>query len=239
MRKSPWLITVMMGLLLTGCAGVSTAPTPEARQALAPTGKLRVALQQGNPLNVLTDAKSGATTGVGYDLGNELARRLGVPFEPVMYPSVGALLDSGKTGAWDVAFVGYSAERAKEWDFSALHQEVEFGYLVPGGSSISSMADIERSGIRIAVQAKSGPDNFFSRTSKKCCGDPRSKQPWRIGRGESRPSRCNGQHQASPVRAVESIARFSSTRRAARHRSTCHGDAERTRSRRGLWASVH
>ena len=161
MRKSPWLITVMMGLLLTGCASVSTAPTPEARQALAPTGKLRVALQQGNPLNVLTDAKSGATTGVGYDLGNELARRLGVPFEPVMYPSVGELLEKGKTGAWDVAFVGYSAERAKEWDFSALHQEVEFGYLVPGGSSISSMADMERPGIRIAVQAKSGPDSFF------------------------------------------------------------------------------
>ena len=90
----------------------------------------------------------------------------GVPFEPVLYPSVGALLDAGKSGAWDVAFVGFSPARAKEWDFTALHLEIEFGYLIPGGSSISTMADVDRPGIRVAVQEKSGPDSFFSRTLK-------------------------------------------------------------------------
>jgi polar amino acid transport system substrate-binding protein len=105
-------------------------------------------------------------TGVGFDLGTELARRVGVPFEPVLYPSVGTLLDSGKSGAWDVAFVGFNSERAKEWDFTGLHLQVEFGYLVPAGSAISSMADVDRPGIRLAVQEKSGPDIFFSRTLK-------------------------------------------------------------------------
>ena len=166
MRTTHWAKAVIVGLLLTGCAGISTAPTPEARQALAPTGKLRVALQQGNPLNVIQDSASGEMKGVAFDLGKELARRIGVPFEPVTYPSVGALLDSGKSGAWDVAFVGFIPERAKEWDFSALHMEVEFGYLIPAGSSISTMADVNRPGIRIAVQEKSGPDSFFSRTLK-------------------------------------------------------------------------
>jgi polar amino acid transport system substrate-binding protein len=52
-----------------------------------------------------------------------LARRLGVPFEPVLYPSVGALLDNGKSGAWDVAFVGFSPARAEEWDFTGLQKE--------------------------------------------------------------------------------------------------------------------
>jgi polar amino acid transport system substrate-binding protein len=103
---------------------------------------------------------------VGLDLGNELARRLGVPFEPVLYPSVGALLNSGKSGAWDVAFVGYSPARATEWDFTALHLEIEFGYLIPGGSSISTMVDVDRPGIRIAVQEKSQPAIFLSRTLK-------------------------------------------------------------------------
>jgi polar amino acid transport system substrate-binding protein len=166
MRTTHWLMTAVLGLLLTGCAGISTAPTQEARQALAPTGKLRVALQLGNPLNVIRDPASGEMKGVAFDLGNELARRMGVPFEPVLYPSVGALLDSGKSGAWDVAFVGFSPERAKEWDFSAPHMEVEFGYLIPGGSSISTMADMSRPGIRVAVQEKSGPDSFFWRTLK-------------------------------------------------------------------------
>jgi polar amino acid transport system substrate-binding protein len=166
MRTSNWLMTGILALLMMGCAGISTAPTPEARQALAPTGKLRVALQLANPLNIVRDSASGEMTGVGFELGKQLARRIGVPVEPVLYPSVGALLDSGKSGAWDVAFVGFSPARAQEWDFSALHLEVEFGYLVPGGSSISTMADVDRPGIRVAVQEKSGPDIFFSRTLK-------------------------------------------------------------------------
>lgn len=166
MRTTHWLMTAILGLLLTGCAGISPAPTTEARQALAPTGKLRVALQLGSPHNVIRDSVSGAMKGVGHDLGNELARRIGVPFEPVLYPSVGALLDSGKSGTWDVAFVGFSPARAKDWDFTALHMEVEFGYLIPGGSSISTMADVDRSGTRVAVQEKSQPDVFLSRTLK-------------------------------------------------------------------------
>ena len=44
--------------------------------------------------------------------------------------------------------------------------EVEFGYLIPGGSSISTMADVDRSGTRVAVQEKSQPDLFLSRTLK-------------------------------------------------------------------------
>ena len=166
MRTTYWLIITILGLLLSGCATTHTAPAPEARQALAPAGKLRVALQQGTPMHVVRDDASGDMRGVGFDLGNELARRLGVPFEPVFYPSIGVLLDSGKSGNWDIAFVGFSAARAKEWDFSPLHLEVEFGYLVPAGSAIATMADVDRPAIRVAVQDKSLPGVFFSRTLK-------------------------------------------------------------------------
>jgi len=63
-----------------------------------------------------------------------------------------------------VAFVGFSPARAEEWDFTGLHLEVEFGYLVPAGSAISTMADVDQPGMRIAVQENSGPAAFFSRT---------------------------------------------------------------------------
>src|SRR5437868_1641189 len=162
MRPTHWLTTGILVLLLMGCAGMNAAPTPEVRQALAPTGKLRVGLQLGTPHNMIRDSVSGEMKGVAFDLGKELARRMGVPFEPVLYPSVGALLDSGKSGAWDVAFVGFSPARAKEWDFTALHLQIEFGYLIPGDSSISTMADVDRPGIRVAVQEKSGPASFLS-----------------------------------------------------------------------------
>jgi len=171
MRQTRWLMAAILGLALAGCAAnrvtpTFATPTPEARQALAPTGKLRVGLQLGSPHNVIRESASGEMRGVGFDLGNELAGRLGVPFQPIFYPSVGALLEGGKSGAWDVAFVGFSPARAKDWDFTALHMQMEFGYLVPGGSSISTMADVDRPGVRVAVQEKSQPELFLSRILK-------------------------------------------------------------------------
>ena len=162
MRTTHCLMTAVLGLLLTGCAGISPAPTAEARQALAPTGKLRVALLLGSPTHTIKDAASGELKGVGHDLGKELARRMGVPFEPVLYPSPGAIMDSGKAGHWDVTFIGFTPARAKDLDFTATHLEVEFGYLVPAGSSLSTMADVDRPGVRVALQERSGPEAFFT-----------------------------------------------------------------------------
>ena len=166
MRMTHWLTALMLGFLLTACGVMNTAPTPEARQALAPTGKLRVGLLLGDSTQATKDSASGEMKGVGYDLGKELARRMNVPFEPILYPSIGALLDNGKAGAWDVAFIGFTPARAKEWDFAPAHLEVEFGYLIPKSSSISTMADVDRSGIRVAVQERSGPDAFLSNSLK-------------------------------------------------------------------------
>jgi polar amino acid transport system substrate-binding protein len=164
MRATRWLVAALLGLLTMGFASSGpgpTAPTPEARRALAPTGTLRVALQTANPLNVVQDA-SGEMRGVAFDLGNELARRLSVRFQPVLYPSVGALLDGGQAGEWDVAFVGFSPARAAQWDFTGLHVQVEFGYLVPAGSAIATMANVDQPGVRVAVQENSGPANFLA-----------------------------------------------------------------------------
>ena len=166
MRTTHWLMTAILGLLLTGCAGIHTAPTPDVRQALAPTGKLRVGLILGVPAQVMRDSASGEMKGVAFDLGKEFARRLGVPFEPVLYPSIGALLDGGKSGNWDVAVVGFNPARAKEWDLTAPHLEIELGYLVPGGSSISTLTEVDRPGIRVVVPAGGLSDRLLTTTIK-------------------------------------------------------------------------
>jgi polar amino acid transport system substrate-binding protein len=57
---------------------------------------------------------------------------------------------------------GFTPERAKDFDLAMPHLEVEFGYLVPAGSSISTMADVDRAGVRVALQERSGPNAFFS-----------------------------------------------------------------------------
>ena len=168
MRIDHCFIAVSLALLLfSGCAGVRTAPTPEERQALAPGGKLRVGLYLGNPISAVRDPASGELKGLGIDLGKEFAQRLGVTFEAVVHPSIAALLKATKSGQWDVSFIGDSPERANVMDFTAPLLEVEFGYLVPNGSSISTLADVDQPGVRIAVQEKGVVDVAASRTLKR------------------------------------------------------------------------
>lgn len=163
MRTTHWL-TAIFALMLTGCVGMQMAPTPEARNALAPTGKLRVGFISGSPIHATKDAASGEFKGVAVDLGKELARRIGVPFEPVAYSSVPALIAGAKTGEWDVATMGINAERALVVDFTAPYMEVEFSYLVPHGSPISTLSDVDRAGVRIGVVEKGSPDAYLTGT---------------------------------------------------------------------------
>jgi len=152
--------------MVGGCALIATAPNPEVRQALAPIGKLRVGLIVGVPAQVMLGSASDEMKGVAFDLSKELAKRVRVPLEPVLYKSINALLDGGKSGEWDIAVIGFSAARAKEWDFTAPHLEIEFGYLVPSGSPISAVGEVDRTGIRIAVADKGQADRLLTPATK-------------------------------------------------------------------------
>ena len=153
-------------VLVAACAGLQGGPAPEVKQALAPSGSLRVALFTGSVAHVVKDPASGETRGVGHDLGKALAARLGVPFEPVLYSTLGPMLDGAKAGAWDVAFVGMSPERSSFLDFTSTHMEIDFAYLVPSVSRFSAIGDVDRPGVRIAVLQSSSPDVFLTRTLK-------------------------------------------------------------------------
>jgi polar amino acid transport system substrate-binding protein len=165
MRITFWFITGILGLLLAGCASTQMAPNAEERAALAPTGQLRVAFLSG-VLYATKDPVTGELKGVAVDLGRELARRVDVPFQPVVYPNPAAIIASGKSGEWDVALMGISAERAAAVDFSAPYMEVEQGYLVRSGAPIATASDIDKAGIRIAVIEKAGADLHLSSTLK-------------------------------------------------------------------------
>jgi polar amino acid transport system substrate-binding protein len=166
MRWNYWILAVLAGLLFGGCAATPMPPSPEARNALTPTGKLRVGILLTNPLQVTKDAATGELKGVAIDLGKELARRIGVPFAPVGYPSVAALVESARSDEWDVAFLAIDPTRAKVMDFAAPFMEVEVGYLVTAGSSVNALIDVDQPGIRVAVAIKGGPDLFLSRNLK-------------------------------------------------------------------------
>lgn len=140
--------------------------TPAAKSELAPAGKLRVGINYGNFLLVNQDPASGEYRGIAVDLGRELGRRLGVPIDLVPFATAGKLADAVKAGAWDVAFLGNEPQRAGDIAFSPAYLEIEAGYLVPAGSPIKTMADVDRKGIRIATAVNSAYDLYLSRNIK-------------------------------------------------------------------------
>jgi len=166
MRTVPWLADAVFGLLIAGCAGIASAPSPEERQALAPTGKLRVALYVGAPASIIRGATLDESKGVAFDLGKELARRIGVPFEPVVYPSPGAIMGGLKSGEWDLTFFGPSAERESVLNFTAPFLVIEHGYLVPAGSPISTIDVVDRPGTRIGAPQGGSVNAFLVHTIK-------------------------------------------------------------------------
>lgn len=165
MQMRDWLCAGVVGLFIGGCAGMLGGVTPETSAAVAPTGKLRVAFLSA-PIYATKDSATGELKGVAVDLGKELARRVGVPFQPVVYPNPPALLGGAKSGEWDVALMGSNAERAAAMDFSAPYMEVEYGYLARAGVSSATASDVDKAGIRIGVLEKSGGDLHLSSTLK-------------------------------------------------------------------------
>jgi polar amino acid transport system substrate-binding protein len=151
-------------MFLAACA---TTPSPAVLADLAPTGKLRVGINFQNSVLTRKDPVSGEPGGIAVDLARELSRRLGVPLEIVPYTTAGNMAAAVKSGAWDVAFLAVEPQRANEIDFApGGYLEIETTYLVPAGSTLRTVADVDREGIRIAVGAKGGPDLFLSRTLK-------------------------------------------------------------------------
>jgi len=159
-------ILLLATALLSSCATVSTVP-PGARSELPPTGKLRAAINFGNPVLAQKDPASGEPRGVSADLARELARRLDLPVEFVTYDAAGQVFDALKTGAWDIAFLAIDPARATEVAFTAPYVVIEGTYLVPADSPLRSIQDVDRDGVRVAVGNKSAYDLYLTRTLKR------------------------------------------------------------------------
>lgn len=147
-------LLIAMNLL---CVSVATSAQLSSSQDLldsfAPTGKLRASLYLGGPTNVIVHPTTGEMKGVGYEIGKELARRLGISYEPVIYKTPKLLVDDIESDNWDVAFIARSSSREKIMKFSETYLSLEQGFLVPTDSSIKTMEEVDRPGIRVGVPA--------------------------------------------------------------------------------------
>ena len=133
---------------------------------LAPHGVLRAGINMSNFLLVTGRSPSGDPDGVSPDMARAIADKLGVPVKYVPFPKPGELADAAGTDTWDIGLIGAEPARAEKISFTAAYVEIEATYLVPAGSPIKSIADVDKPGIRIAVSARSAYDLWLERNIK-------------------------------------------------------------------------
>ncbi len=127
----------------------------QIRAELAPTGTLRAAINLSNFLLVTDKTPQGDPVGVSPDMARAVADRIGVPVQYITYATPGELADEATQDVWDIGNIGAEPERAKTIAFTAAYAEIEATYLVPAGSAIQSVDEVDRSGMRIAVYGRS------------------------------------------------------------------------------------
>jgi|SRR5579884_178664 len=133
-------------------------------QLVAPGGRLRAAINFGNPVLAQRDPHGGEPRGVSAALARELGRRLGVPVEFVPFDGAGQVVDAAARDAWDVAFLAVDPVRGEQLAFTSPYVVIEGTYLVRDDSPARAVGDLDRDGVRIAVGRGSAYDLFLTRT---------------------------------------------------------------------------
>ena len=158
-------------IVALGASALTLAiPTVALAQAnasteIAPTGKLRVGMHAANA-NLVTRAADGSVSGLAVDLGKFLAAKLGVPFEPVVYPSNARFIESFGKGDWDTTIAGRNPFAETLLDFMPVVIQVEYVFVAAPGLGIADAGEVDRTGIRIGVAGNATGDVVLSRMLK-------------------------------------------------------------------------
>lgn len=129
---------------------------------LAPNGRLRAAINLGNPILARADAAAGVA-GLSVDLAGELAARLGVPLDLVVVDTAAQSVAAVTDGRADVGFFAIDPVRGAGIAFTAPYVLIEGAYLVPEGSALQANEDVDRTGTRIVVGKGSAYDLHLTR----------------------------------------------------------------------------
>ncbi|HTR86055.1 MAG TPA: transporter substrate-binding domain-containing protein [Reyranella sp.] len=127
----------------------------KARAELAPTGVLRAGINLSNFLLVTGRSASGDPEGVSPDMAAAIAAAIGVPLKLIPFKSPGELGDQAENNVWDIGNIGAEPQRARTISFTAAYCEIEATYMVPAGSPIKSIAEVDRKGVKIVTSARS------------------------------------------------------------------------------------
>ena len=157
-------------MTLGACAhviAISAAATAQttANAEITPTGKLRVGMNAANA-TLVTLAADGSVGGISVDLGKFIAEKLGVAFEPVVYPAAATYTASFGKGEWDIIITGRNPLAAKLVDFMPDVILIDYVFIAGPGREFTDVSQVDRAGVRIGVPRNASADAFLSRTLK-------------------------------------------------------------------------
>lgn len=145
----PLARTALLAAAIISLVGAPARADGEAK-LLAPSGTLRVGVYPGSPTSMVTDA-AGTPHGLAYDLGGELAKRLGVRIDYVRFQRVADIVTAIHDGQVDFTVTNATPARASEVTFTQPLLVIELGFLVPANSPIGKVEDIDKPGVKIGV----------------------------------------------------------------------------------------
>ena len=156
---------------LNACTTMNNIPANKSSnidvvRALAPDGRLRAAINFGNPILANKDAKTGESVGVSVDLARELGRRLNVPVDLVTFTAAGKVVEAVTANEVSIAFVAIDPQRALSTFYTAAYVVIEGAYLVRDGSPLKANEEVDRAGQRIVAAKGSAYDLYLSREIK-------------------------------------------------------------------------
>jgi len=165
-RRFLGAILITGAAFLSACASLQPSVDPKVREALVPTGTLRVGVYLGSPTSLVVDPKTGQRAGVALEMGPLLAQKLGVPVQVVEFPRLALVLDALKAGQVDFTVTNATEARARDMDFTRPLVQLELGYLVMNDSVITQIEQIDRPGVRVGVSQGSTSQGVLAREFK-------------------------------------------------------------------------
>lgn len=158
----------LLGTAILLCQNVTRAqPAPaDIALSLAPTGRLRVAINYGNAVLAQRNADTGKLSGVSVDIAEELGRRLGLALTLVPFNAAGKVSAAATGDIWDVAFLARDPDRARDIHFTAAYVVINGNYVVRNDSPLRTLDQVDHEDVRIAVSGQSIYDLYLARTLK-------------------------------------------------------------------------
>jgi len=140
--------------------------TQSIAEELAPNGVLRAGINMSNFLLVSSEAPDGSPAGVSPDMAKAIADKLDVSLELIPYKGPGDVADGAINNEWDIGNIAAEAERAKTINFSSAYCEIQATYLLPAGTPIKSIQDVDKPGVRISVKERAAYDLWLTENLK-------------------------------------------------------------------------